>query len=313
MLLLARRRHHILAAAADCGSGFGAEHPLAGEILQALVVALRMVVETVSVECTAAEEVVGGADAVASGRDEACRVDIPHELGHMPGQKDVRIVLERSVGIGVVDEVEEKVGLGDAEVLEIVVDGVALLADLVSDAPHDDRRMVAVPSDEVLQVGDVPLVEEAGVVERRLALAPHVERFIHDEETHLVADLEKLGSRGIVRCPDGVAAHLLEGPDLALQGPVVYCGTDAAHVVMQADAQHLDRFAVEEDTLHRVPFYGAESEGCVIIVDGLSSDADLGNDGVKVWRFDAPEVRRIDIKRGVGDVLSLFQDDVVAH
>ncbi len=93
---------------------------------------------------------------------------------------------------------------------EAPADGVALLDDLVADAPHHDGRVVAVAADHGAEVGLVPPREIDGVVVLLFRNGPGVEGLDLDEEAHAVAEIEQLGGGGIVGGADGVDAHVAQ-------------------------------------------------------------------------------------------------------
>ena len=131
--------------------------------------------------------------------------------------------------------------------------------------------MVAVAADEVAEVALVPLVVEAGVVELGLALAPHVEGLVVDEESHVVSKLQELRRRGIVRSAYGVDSEALEDLELALERAEMHGRAYAAHVVMKADAEELDRPSVEEEAVLDVELGGAYAElGAVDVGDPVT-------------------------------------------
>ncbi len=88
--------------------------------------------------------------------------------------------------------------------------GVVVIGDLVSDAPNDDARMVAVAHDHVADIGRGPLVEESSVVVRVLALVPTIKRLIHHEETHAIGHIQEFWCRRVVRRAKPVDTHVLE-------------------------------------------------------------------------------------------------------
>ena len=65
------------------------------------------------------------------------------------------------------------------------------LDDFVSDAPTEDRRMVAVAQYHGLDVLRPPLVEQDGVIFRRFGRPPSIERFVDDQQSQVVASIEK--------------------------------------------------------------------------------------------------------------------------
>src|SRR5215831_5307940 len=90
---------------------------------------------------------------------------------------------------------------------------IGLIAYFVAGAPKHHRWMVPVAVDEVLYVPLVPFVEIIGVaVGADLALAhfPLIERLVHHEETHAVAQIQKLGGIRVMTGADGVATHFAQ-------------------------------------------------------------------------------------------------------
>ena len=70
--------------------------------------------------------------------------------------------------------------------------GAALLGDLVADAPHDDAGMVAVAPGHIAHIALRPFVEilAVAVAIGDLRNLPHVERFVHHQQPHAVAEIE---------------------------------------------------------------------------------------------------------------------------
>ena len=167
-----------------------------------------------------------------------CRVQLADDVRHVPGQYDVWTDIGFQGTLAVVfNEVEEIVGFLRREVLEIVVLRVALLGDLVGEAPHEYAWVVAVAADEVAQVNLMPIVVEACVIIARLALSPHVKGFVEDEESHVVSKLKELRCGRVVRSAYGVHAEALEYLELALERAEMHCRAYAAHVMVQANAE----------------------------------------------------------------------------
>jgi len=80
---------------------------------------------------------------------------------------------------------------------------------------------------------------------RILGHGPAVEQFVHDQEPYAVAEVKKLGGDGIVGGAQGVAADLLEQFQAPFPGPQGNGRTQAAGIVMEADAFQLEVLAVE--------------------------------------------------------------------
>ena len=178
--------------------------------------------------------------------------------------------------------------------------GVVGIVDLVADGPHDNRRMIAVAQDHVLNVAVGPLVKigmVAGGAEARavpvvhpfpFAVGPFVERLVHDEKAELVAKVEEFGGGRIVAAPNGVGAGLLENsqaafPDLTRDGRA-----ESAGVFVEADALELHGLAVEPEAGVGVELDGADAEGSAIGVERVAVPCDLGDGGVERGMIDGP-------------------------
>ena len=142
--------------------------------------------------------------------------------------------------------------------------------------------MVAVAQHEVGEVALRPFVEESCVVVLRLAASPHVERLVHDDESHRVAHGEEFGCRGIMRAAYGVGAHLLEYAQLAVERIFIYGSSEASEVVMLAYSVDFHRLAVERESLGGVEFECAESRGGLVCIHHLTVLHDFGPHGIYI-------------------------------
>ena len=120
-----------------------------------------------------------------------------------------------------------------------------LLRYLVADAPHHDRRMVAVVAYEVLYVAVSPLLEVQRVAVLAFRVYPHVETLRHHHHTHRVAHLHLPRRRHVVRRAYGIASHVLHRANLTDECRLVYGCAQRTQVVVQAYALYLARLAVQ--------------------------------------------------------------------
>ena len=299
--------HPVVAAGHQGGNALRDDEGLAGEILRHAGKPVVVVVEADDVQRTRAEQVVAGIRLVATGGDGARGVEGTGHVGQFLGQQGVDGQFAAFLGqhVGAMAEVQDEVGLGQAEGVGL---GVApLLQHLVADAPHEDGGMVAVAADEVGQVALVPFIEVAGIVVRRLLLAPHVEGLIHHDEAHAVAEVQQLRCGRVVRTADAVAAHLLQNFQLTLQGTDIDGRTQATQVVVHADAVNLHRFPVERETFLRIKAEVAEAERGDIRVHHLTVGQQGGLHIIEVGTLHAPQFGRGDIRllQGLGQRVGL--------
>ena len=99
---------------------------------------------------------------------------------------------------------------------------VGSLGNLVTDAPDDDARVVAVASDVTLDISIVPGVEESPVIIGVLARVPTIEGFIHHQEPKPIGNIQELWCRRVVRRAKCVVAHVLEHLKALLDGARVH-------------------------------------------------------------------------------------------
>src|ERR1035437_5662115 len=175
--------------------------------------------------------------------------------------------------------------------------GAGLVADFVAGAPQYDARMIAVAVNEVLDVALVPLVEIVGVAvgaDLSLADLPLVERLVHHEEAHAVAEIQEFRCVGIVAGADGVASHLAQDFQAAFPDALRDGGADASGLVVQADPVQLDVFAVEQESLVGVEQGFADAGGRIVFIHDAALVADRGVNFVEVGIGHRPEAGVID-------------------
>ena len=128
-----------------------------------------------------------------------------------------------------------------------------LLVDLVANRPHHDGRMVAALLHEIPDVALPPVREEAVVAVLDLCGLPAVERLRHHQDAEFVADLELCLARHVVRCPERIAAHLLEQRHLPAERIPVERRAKRSQVMMKAHALELARLSVQQELPVAVP------------------------------------------------------------
>src|SRR4051812_3210602 len=96
--------------------------------------------------------------------------------------------------------------------------------------------MIAVAADERAQILLVPIGEEQVIITGAFGLAPHIESLVHDDETHTVAQVQKLGRGRVMAGANGVATDGFQQLKLAFPRAQVERGAERAEIVVQADA-----------------------------------------------------------------------------
>jgi hypothetical protein len=174
--------------------------------------------------------------------------------------------------------------------------GGALLADLVPRAPEHDRRMIPVAADEIHHVALGPFLEVLVIALGHLADGPLVEHLVHDQEAEAIAQVEKLRRRRVVRGADGVGAHRLQRLQPAAPHRLRHGRAEAARVVVEVDAPHLQPAAVEHEATILVVGDGADAERRDNQVGAATAVGDGGMERVQRRRVHRPEPRRIDLQ-----------------
>src|ERR1039458_1962249 len=111
---------------------------------------------------------------------------------------------------------------------QLVTVKIKLIGNLVADTVENNARMVAVAAQHGPQIRVVPLLQLKMITVGRFAArvlreivrpvpVPLVKSFIKDIETHLVAQVVKLGRERVMAGANGIAAHLLQSGEA--QGP----------------------------------------------------------------------------------------------
>ena len=151
-----------------------------------------------------------------------------------------------------------------------------------------------------LDVAVAPLLEEAGVAVLALGVDPHVERLGHDHHAQRVANLHLHLARHVVRCTDGIAAHVFHGLHLADEGGLVDGSTQRPEVVVQADALQFARLAIQLEAAFARHCDGANAHFFLDFIDGFAIFHQLHAQGVEVRRLRSPEQRAGHFERGAG-------------
>ena len=117
--------------------------------------------------------------------------------------------------------------------------------------------MITVPLDPISNITPPPIREESAAVIVRRFLVPAVKNFVHDQNTHSVAQVIKRRQLRIVRCANGIATHVLELLQATFQQRFRHGRADRAAALMLAHAQELNWLAIQEK-----PIVGVEAQDC---------------------------------------------------
>ena len=208
--------------------------------------------------------------------------DNVHELGKATVVDAVLVRPEDCQGDGAGRvELMDEVTLGREE-LESVF-RAQFIADLITGAVDDDAGVVAVAEDGIARIGLPPLPEVAVVTLFGIWLTdgPAIERLVHDEKAHAVAEVEELGRGRIVGGADGVATDLLEAFEAAFPDAQGHSRTHSAAIVVEADTFDLHVLAIEVETGSGVEPKLADAERGHFIVDGSAVGTQLTDGAVE--------------------------------
>ncbi len=144
---------------------------------------------------------------------------------------------------------------------------------LVADAPKNNRRVIAVAANHILNISDSPFLEDLAVpvIPRRpfisasnpffLRRRKFIKGLIHHQKTHLVAQVQQFRCGRVMAGANGVAADF---PQLLKAGPPEFfrhgCPQRSA-VVMQTDPLDFQILTIEEKSFVGVKADRADAEG----------------------------------------------------
>lgn len=175
--------------------------------------------------------------------------------------------------------------------------GSVRMGGVVNFVPHavkDDRGVIAITQNAVPQVGERPFFEIQMIVLGILPLLPAIEKLVHHEKSHLIAQIEKFGGGRIVRSADGIDSEVFQRFQPPFPNTQRYGGTDGSAIMVKANALEFQVFPVEPEPGVAPEFGVANAKRGPGFVDHLASGGDLGEERVKLGSLEAP-------KPGVGD------------
>ena len=106
------------------------------------------------------------------------------------------------------------------------------IRDLVANAPHDNRGVIAVPADPAAYILLHPILEKSGVIIWILRHLPHVKGFRQYQKSHLVRQFHHFHCRHVVRSPQGIDAHGTHEFKLTAHGFLVESHAQCSEVMM---------------------------------------------------------------------------------
>ena len=109
--------------------------------------------------------------------------------------------------------------------------------------------MIAVAPQHVAQVTLVPLIEELAETVLHLRDAPHVEGFVHHDESHAITQLSSSGEGGLWLVRIAFTPIDLHDLELAFGGAPIHGRAQRAEVVVIADALELAVAAIQQEAL----------------------------------------------------------------
>ena len=146
---------------------------------------------------------------------------------------------------------------------------IRLILHLVSHAPEQDAGMVSVP---LYHAGKV--LFPFGLIKTAVcAASPFVKGLLIDIEAQLVAQVQHFRKIQMMGKADGVAADFFQGKQALPPQLLRDSGSEAADILMDADALQLHRLPVDEKAPVRGDFHAAKAHGNGHLVgDGRPDD-----------------------------------------
>src|SRR3989442_623972 len=127
-----------------------------------------------------------------------------------------------------------------------------------------------------------------------LCSMPGIERFIHYNYSHSIAEIEQLGRRRVMARANRVDAHLFQDFDLSLQSSNVERRPERSKIVMIANALEPNVFAVEKDPFVWVELDRANAEDGLVTIHHFPALLDSRDGYVKIGVLQTPQLRIVD-------------------
>ena len=154
---------------------------------------------------------------------------------------------------------------GNAPIIERQI---AVLLQLVTQTPKDNRRMVSIslyPFRNVFLPKALPLRSAAGILGK-----PFVVKFIHHQDAILIAKLQEILAVWIMRRADMVHTELLDQLESLLDGTRIGSCTQGTEGMMVGIALQQDLLAIHQQALLRNDFDGAHAKLFFNLISHLS-------------------------------------------
>ena len=154
---------------------------------------------------------------------------------------------------------------GNAPIIERQI---AVLLQLVTQTPKDNRRMVSIslyPFRNVFLPKALPLHSAAGILGK-----PFVVKFIHHQDAILIAKLQEILAIWIMRRADMVHTELLDQLESLLDGTRIGSCTQGTEGMMVGIALQQDLLAIHEQSLLRIQFDGTHAKLFFNLISHLS-------------------------------------------
>ena len=164
-----------------------------------------------------------------------------------------------------------------------------LVGHLVADAPHHDRRVVAVMTHHIHQIAFHPLVVVLVITIGHFLGFPLIESLHHQQHPHLVAGLHQFRRRHVVRRTIGIAAHVLQHLQPVTDGLHVHRRAQRSQVVMIARAVENQFFPVQQEAFFGDDFNRTDAERSLVGIAQTSLIVHLRVRPVKVRIFAIPQ------------------------
>ena len=159
--------------------------------------------------------------------------------------------------------------------------------------------MVTVTAHKIYQIFFHPSVVEKVVSVTALGCLPFVETFSHNHHPHLVAGFDQFGCRHIVRCTNGITAHVFEDTYLSADRCVVDCCSQWSQIVMVAYASKVCFHSVQVKAVVRTDLKRTDAESVGLFVFQCIIQVEPCHCRVERWCFGCPEQRIMDPQRGL--------------
>ena len=166
---------------------------------------------------------------------------------------------------------------------------------LIADGIAENTGMVPVPAHHTGNVPGIPVGKPQVVIPRSHFAVPHIEGFVHEDDTQSVAGFQHRQRGRIVGAADGIKTGLFQQPQFPVHRRREIRRPQNTVVMVDAATPQLDGFAVEQQAVPGIGGNGPDAEGIVRRIGYFAVQGNFRMEGVQIGGIHRPQ-------RGIGNL-----------